>query len=449
RPTITSAPASAVYGQSVTVQTPDAANIASVALLGLSSATHTQDFDTGYVPLSFTAGSGSLSVQMPPGAGYAPPGQYRLTIVNNNGAVSVGQIIQITGVPGKPAGLSAVPAGDGAATVFWTPPGQGGSPITQYTITPYVGGVAQAPTAASATATSATLTGLTDGTTYTFTVTAVNANGPGPESTASPPVTPAASPTPPGAPTSVTATLGPIGPVVSWAVPPSPGAVITSYTITPYRGGVAQTPVTVDGSAPPTAVLSGICDGALYTFTVNATNNAGTGPSSTASSALAATSACTLFGASVPTVTDSGDVAAVELGVKFTPSVAGVVTGIRFYKTGANTGTHTGTLWSSSGTILATATFTNESDFGWQTVTFSSPVALTAGTTYVASYHTDQGDYSATVGAFTSAYTNGPLQVPAGGTSGGNGVFIYGTSAFPTQSNTANNYWVDVIFQPS
>ncbi len=58
------------------------------------------------------------------------------------------------------------------------------------------------------------------------------------------------------------------------------------------------------------------------------------------------------------------------------------------------TGPHTGSLWSSTGTLLATVTFTNESISGWQTATFSNPVQITKGTTYVASYHTN-GIYAA------------------------------------------------------
>ncbi len=59
----------------------------------------------------------------------------------------------------------------------------------------------------------------------------------------------------------------------------------------------------------------------------------------------------------------------VELGVKFRADQDGFVTGIRFYKGSGNTGTHTGSLWSSSGTRLATVTFTGETGTGWQQAT--------------------------------------------------------------------------------
>ena len=78
--------------------------------------------------------------------------------------------------------------------------------------------------------------------------------------------------------------------------------------------------------------------------------------------------------------------AAVELGVQFSSDVDGWITGVQFYKGPGNTGTHVGNLWTAGGTLLARATFTSESASGWQTVNFSSPVAITANTTYVASY---------------------------------------------------------------
>ena len=81
--------------------------------------------------------------------------------------------------------------------------------------------------------------------------------------------------------------------------------------------------------------------------------------------------------------------ASIELGVKFTASTDGFITGIEFYKSTDNTGMHTGSLWSSTGQLLATGTFTSETASGWQTLVFDTPVAVSAGVTYVASYHTN------------------------------------------------------------
>jgi hypothetical protein len=72
---------------------------------------------------------------------------------------------------------------------------------------------------------------------------------------------------------------------------------------------------------------------------------------------------------------------AVELGEKFTTDTAGVISAVRFYKYAQNTGTHVGSLWSSSGTRLATVTFSGESASGWQQATFATPVAVNANTT--------------------------------------------------------------------
>ena len=60
--------------------------------------------------------------------------------------------------------------------------------------------------------------------------------------------------------------------------------------------------------------------------------------------------------------------------MKFTSASFGQITGIRFYKDAQNTGTHIGDLWSSNGTLLASATFTNETASGWQQVNFTTPV---------------------------------------------------------------------------
>ena len=99
-----------------------------------------------------------------------------------------------------------------------------------------------------------------------------------------------------------------------------------------------------------------------------------------------------------PEIVDSGDGSAVELGVKFTSSQNGFITGMRFYKSAANTGTHVGNLWTTGGTLMASAVFTGETASGWQQVNFSSPVSITAGTIYVASYYAPKGHYSDTSG---------------------------------------------------
>lgn len=153
----------------------------------------------------------------------------------------------------------------------------------------------------------------------------------------------------------------------------------------------------------------------------------------------------------VPTVPAENDSGSVELGVKFTVDIAGVVTGIRFYKGTGNTGTHVGNLWTASGNQLATAVFTNETATGWQQVDFASPVPVNPGTVYVASYHAPNGHYASDLGYFASSgVESGPVNLLQDGVSGGNGVYGYSTnSQFPTGSWQASNYWVDVVFATS
>jgi hypothetical protein len=146
-----------------------------------------------------------------------------------------------------------------------------------------------------------------------------------------------------------------------------------------------------------------------------------------------------------PTILTENDPQAVELGVRFHADQDGVVNGVRFFKGPLNTGVHTGSLWTSTGQLLATATFTNESTTGWQTVTFSLPVAISAGTDYVASYHTTTGNYSENPGQFSGQGADAPpLHAdPDNSPSAPNGVFGYGSGGFPTTSGGGAGYLVD------
>ncbi|MDP4263600.1 MAG: DUF4082 domain-containing protein [Bacteroidota bacterium] len=153
---------------------------------------------------------------------------------------------------------------------------------------------------------------------------------------------------------------------------------------------------------------------------------------------------------STPTDPADNDGLAIEVGVKFRVTQAGFITGIRFYKGAANTGTHIGHIWSSTGTRLGEATFTGETASGWQQVLFATPVAVATGTTYIASYFSSAGYYAASNPYFTTAVVNGPLRALADGEDGSNGVYIYATaSAFPNLSYQSSNYWVDVVFTTS
>jgi len=108
RPTISSAPANISYGSAFTVQTPDAANISSVVLVRNGAVTHAFDMDQRVVGLTYTAGTGTLSVTGPPNGNIAPPGYYMLFLLSNTGVPSIARFVQVAQAPGF--SLSASPA---------------------------------------------------------------------------------------------------------------------------------------------------------------------------------------------------------------------------------------------------------------------------------------------------------------------------------------------------
>jgi Domain of unknown function (DUF4082)/Bacterial Ig domain/Glycosyl hydrolases family 16 len=260
-------------------------------------------------------------------------------------------------------------------------------------------------------------------------------------------------------------TVDTTAPVVAVAAPVAGTTVSGSVTLASSAtdaNGIASVQYVIDGVKNGTATVPGgftyiwnsvtVANGS-HTIASIATDAVGNVATSlpitvTVSNTTTLGSAASIWtAATVPGTISDSDPSAVELGLKFQSSVATTVTGVRFYKGAANTGTHTGSLWTSTGTQLATVTFANETASGWQQALFSAPVAITANTTYVIGYHTAVGHYSANNNYFASgAVTTGNLTALANSTAGGNGVYAYGAaSAFPTQTYQASNYWVDVV----
>ncbi len=229
----------------------------------------------------------------------------------------------------------------------------------------------------------------------------------------------------------------------------SPGGLpLTAIQLTNPANGTATLNANGGFTYTPNASFSG-----SDSFTYKANN--GTADSNTATVTITVTTStscpCTIWSAStVPGTASATDGSSVEVGVKFRVNQAGYITGLRFYKGTLNTGKHIANLWSGTGTLLGTATFTNESSSGWQQVTFPTPVSLAPNTTYIASYFAPAGGYAFNYSYFTSAVTSGPLSALANGQDGGNGVYLYSAvSAFPTSTFSATNYWVDVVFTTS
>lgn len=181
--------------------------------------------------------------------------------------------------PGTPSNVTAV-KGAGKATVSWTAPSGNGATITRYTVTPYVSGAAQTPRVVTGSPAAASLevTGLTNGTAYTFTVTATNQWGWSSEASApSNLVTPL---TVPSAPLTISANaLDPGQITVSWGLPPSNGGtIITGYEVVANLPGFGCTssPATPGGTPPRTCTVAGLTAGNPIQFHVRSVNSEGT-----------------------------------------------------------------------------------------------------------------------------------------------------------------------------
>jgi hypothetical protein len=127
--------------------------------------------------------------------------------------------------------------------------------------------------------------------------------------------------------------------------------------------------------------------------------------------------------------------------MKFTTSQAGNITAIRYYKTSNESGSHTGRIWSSSGALLASVGFGNESVSGWQEAQLSAALGISSGAVYVVSVNCNT-HYAATNDGLSVPVANGPLSSVA---DGANGVFG-DPGVFPIQTWQNTNYFRDVVF---
>ena len=130
RPTLSAVPSTIGYGQSFSVQSPEAANITKVTLIRITSVTHAFNQNQRLSVLSFTPGPGTLDIVAPANANIAPPGHYLLFIVNGSGVPSIGSIVQLVAGPAPPppatlTGLSPSGATAGAPGFTLTVNGTG------------------------------------------------------------------------------------------------------------------------------------------------------------------------------------------------------------------------------------------------------------------------------------------------------------------------------------
>jgi hypothetical protein len=165
---------------------------------------------------------------------------------------------------------------------------------------------------------------------------------------------------------------------------------------------------------------------------------------------VASAQSISIFGNAVPNNPIGNVQNATTFGVKFWSSEPGTISGIRFYRAVASPQGYVAQLYSAGGTVLGSATLTQESSPlpGWQEADFASPISISANTTYVAAYYCSVGQGPADIHGLVNGVTNGPLTAPSSLSVGGNGVYDRG-NVFPGHGYEASNFYVDVAFEPA
>ncbi len=366
------------------------------------------------------------TVRTQPFAGLDPQVPYTFEVVatNVNGSGNPGlsnEVVPYT-VPGIPTGVTGV-ASDEAVVLSWVAPADtGGSPITSYTITPFINGVGQTPVTTPDAGTTFTVTGLTAGVAYKFRVRATNAAGSSAQSATSGFVTPNALP------------------ALSFP-PPPPGEVSAPYSATlTVTGGTGPYVWTVDSGALPaglslasdTGVISGVPTNAgSQTAVIRVTDAAG---KSATESATIVISAAPLISSGPP---PSGEVGA---AYSFAYTVAGgtgpftwsVSAGalpaglILNTSTGTLTGTPT-TVGSSSFTVRVVDAFAVADNQAGTVLIVAGPsidpgarpageVGAAYSTTYTVTGGTSPFTWSVSVGALPAGLTLAPATGVVSGT---------------------------------
>ena len=212
---------------------------------------------------------------------------------------------------------------------------------------------------------------------------------------------------------------------VTFSVAGLSGTFSPSATVTPVNGvaSVQFTPTT-SGTATLTAAASG-----LSSATTNLTVTEAQGGT-------------TVLTTQVPVIPNATDGVNYELGMKFRSAVAGSITAIRHWKSPSETGSHVGHIWTATGTLLATVTFSNETASGWQQQALTTPLSIQPNTTYVVSVNVNS-HFPDTYEELGTPIVNGNLSSVA---DGNNGVWARPPGTFPTNTYRNSNYYRDIVF---
>jgi galactose oxidase-like protein/Big-like domain-containing protein len=392
RPTITGTPGTIQYGSSFTVQTPDAASVTKVAVIRTPSVTHAFDQNQRYIPLSFTAGSGQLTVQAPANGNTAPPGYYMLFILNGSGVPSVASFVRFPAPwedlqpPTAPTGLTAT-AGTGSIALSWTA-ATDNIGVTKYDIhrsttsgfTPSASNQI-----GTSTTTSYTDTAVSSGT-YYYLVKAEDAAGNvGPASNQA----------------SATITISDTTPPTVSITAPANGATVsgTSVSVTANASdniGVAGVQFKLDGAnlgaedtASPYAITWDTTATSNGTHTLTAVARDGAGNTTTSSAVNVTVSNSTtkvlLGDQAIESMTDYNDAGLAEAS-QGTAIASGTLSKLSVYIDGSNLSTQVlvGVYTDNAGhpgTLLSTGTLNAPAAGLWNTVNMTA-ASLTTGTTY-------------------------------------------------------------------
>ncbi len=211
--------------------------------------------------------------------------------------------------------------------------------------------------------------------------------------------------------------------------------VLTDFDIVAEAGGANKAIV-----REFTATAASVRGSNIGSITINFTQGAANNPKVSAIEILPAT----IFVNQRPALPDASDNRSYELGTRFSTSVDGQVRAIRYWKSPSDTGVHTGRIWSSTGTLLTSVVFTNETASGWQEMPLPTPLAISRTTFYTVSVNANT-NYPITYDELVSpGVFNGYLRAGTfGGVSGG----VFGDSGtYPLNTFRNSNYYRDVVF---
>ncbi|MDQ0821165.1 Ca2+-binding RTX toxin-like protein [Arthrobacter sp. V4I6] len=338
--------------------------------------------------------------------------------------------------PGAPA-IGTATAGNASATLTWTAPASdGGSPITGYRVQAFAGTTVAATQTVTGNVGTVLVTGLTNGTAYTFDVAAINAVGTGAASAASNLATPVALA---GAPTIGTATAGDASATLTWTAPASNGgSTITGYSVRAFAGTTLVRTQAVTGNIS-TVLVTGLTNGTAYTFDVAAINGAGTGAASAASNP--ATPAALAGAPTIGTAT-AGNASATLTWTAPASNGGSAITGYRVRALAGTTVVRTQEVTGNVGTVVVTA-LSNGTAYTFDVAAVN---AVGVGAASAASNQVRPATLAGapTIGSATAGNASATLTWTAPASNGGSAITGYqvrafaGTTVARTQTVTGN-----------